>query len=545
MTENLDAGLIARWPFRAGAADPVGAPLRVQNHGVRMGEPGPRPGMAAARFDGQDSFLEVSDHPALRWGTRAFTIAGWVHTDAENGDAVGDLIGKFDADTRTGLNLGILTSAGMTSTAQPNYRNLQFGLDQGSDPRWHDCGRPGRAVLVAGLKVADGALYASTLETGEAERGRLWRYEDDGRWADLGNPVGCNVVHSVAQFDGTLYCGLGRFMGEGSALGSLPNRTPGGQVYRVTTDGRWTYCGHPGSEDATPDDVPTVGYASGKADDAFALTVYRGRLYGVSNHRRGAFVYEGGERWTYVGPDLRILSLTIYRGSLYALINGGPVYRYGGGSAWVFCGCPPGSTQTYGAVTSKGRLYVGTWPEGEVHRYDGGETWTTLERVGYEREIMAMGLYNGKVYVGSLPMANVWRMDAERFTFLDTLDPAPAPLRRVWAMAVYRGRLFAGTLPSGRVCAMEAGQMATWDHAFPAGWRHVAAVRDGGTLRLYVDGMPVVSSRAFDAREHDVSNDRPLTIGFGANDYFQGLLSDLRLYDRPLAASEVAGLATR
>ncbi len=92
-----------------------------------------------------------------------------------------------------------------------------------------------------------------------------------------------------------------------------------------------------------------------------------------------------------------------------------------------------------------------------MHRYEGGEAWTALERVGYEREIMAMALYNGKVYVGSLPMANVWRMDAERFRFLATLDPAPAPLRRVWAMAVYQGRLFAGTLPSGRVCAMEAG----------------------------------------------------------------------------------------
>ena len=221
------------------------------------------------------------------------------------------------------------------------------------------------------------------------------------------------------------------------------------------------------------------------------------------------------------------------------------MYRYAGGSEWVSCGCPPGSTQTYAAVTSEGRLYVGTWPEGEVHRYEGGEAWTTLERVGYEREIMAMALYNGKVYVGSLPMANVWRMDAERFTFLGTLDSAPAPLRRVWAMAVYQGKLFAGTLPSGRVCAMEAGAMATWDHAFPPGWRHVAAVRDGQLLRLYVDGVPVAASGPFPASDHDVSNGRPLTIGVAVNDFFQGLLSDLRLYARPLPASEIAALAAR
>ena len=102
MSEAGDAGLIARWSFRPDSSAPAGAPLRVRNHGVRMGEPGPWPGMGSARFDGQGSFLEVADHPALHWGTRGFTIAGWVHTDAEDGDAVGDLVAKFDPDTLHG-----------------------------------------------------------------------------------------------------------------------------------------------------------------------------------------------------------------------------------------------------------------------------------------------------------------------------------------------------------------------------------------------------------------------------------------------------------
>ena len=546
MSERSDSGLIAHWPFTADCHEHAGAGLRVRNHGVQLSESGPRPGMGAAIFDGRSAFLEVEDHPALKWGAHGFTVAGWVHTSARSGDVVGDVIGKFDPGTRTGLHLGILTNAGVTSTAQPNYRNLHFGIDSGRpDTRWEDCGRPGNAVLVAALKVSRNRLYAGTLETGAEERGRLWRYEGDRRWVDLGNPVGCNVVHTVAEFDGALYCGLGRFMGPGSALGELPNRRPGGQVYRLTPEGGWIYCGHPGSEDATPEDAPTVGYASGKADDVLALTVYRGRLYCVSNHRRGAFVYVGGETWKYVGPDLRILSFTVHGGSLYALINGGPVYRYEGGSEWVYAGCPAGSTQTYGAVTSEGRLYVGTWPEGEVHRHDGGETWTLLGRVGYEREIMAMALYNGKAYVGSLPMANVWRMDGEQFTFLGTLDTASAPLRRVWSMAVFQGKLFAGTLPSGHVYAMEAGKMATWDRIFPEGWRHVAAVRDEGTLRLYVDGVQVAVSTAFDARDYDLDNDRPLTIGFGVNDYFDGLLSDLRLYRQALGDADIVDLARR
>ena len=548
MSEPSPHGLIAHWPFSTDCHERVGVGLTVRNHGVRIGGggSGPRPGTGAAVFDGQTAVLEVTDHPVLAWGTRAFTVAAWLHTSALENDVVGDVLCKFDRATRTGLHLGILTNGGVTSTSQANYRNLHFGIDSGRPaPRWDDCGRPGNAVLIAALKVASDQLYAGTLETGADERGRLWRYAGDRQWVDLGNPVACNVVHSVAEFDGALYCGVGRFMGEGSALGALPNRTRGGQVFRVDMDGRWTYCGHPGAVDATPEDVPTVGYASGKADDVFALTVYRGQLYCASNHRRGAFVYEGGESWRYVGPDLRILSFTVYRGRLYALINGGPVYSYEGEGEWTDCGCPAGSTQTYGAVTTEGRLHVGTWPEGEVHRYEGRQEWTSLGRVGYEREIMGMVLYNGKPYVGSLPMANVWRMDAGEFAFMGSLDTAAAPLRRVWAMAVYKGKLFAGTLPSGHVRSLEAGRMATWDRAFPPGWHHVAAVRDETRLRLYVDGVPVAASSPFDASDYDLSNGRPLTIGFGVNEHFEGLMSDLRLYGRALGAPEVAGLAAR
>ena len=141
-------------------------------------------------------------------------------------------------------------------------------------------------------------------------------------------------------------------------------------------------------------------------------------------------------------------------------------------------------------------------------------------------------------------MAKVWRMDAERFRFLATLDSAPAPLRRVWAMAVYQGRLFAGTLPSGRVCAMEAGTVATWDHAFPPGWRHVAAVRERGpaALRGRRGGRRVARvRRAGGRRDHRPAAHHRLR----RQRLLPGRLGDLRLYDRPLGAPEVAALAAR
>ena len=556
-------GLIAHWPLVDNVEDSVGSGLAVRNHGVQLGAPGPggRPG--AARFNGTDAFLEVPHHASLDLGSGDFTISAWIHTDADKSDVVGNIISKFDSEARRGFHLYVLTSAGVTSTAQPNYRHLHFGIDNARlDREWADWGRPGNAVHVMALVVSQGKLYGSTLETGADEMGHLWRY-DEGRWVDLGNPVGCNVVGTVTEYKGALYCGVGRYIGQGSDLGDLPNRTPGGQVYRVDPDGGWIYCGHPGAEDATPeesppgdfsahvhartpDEVATSAFSSGKADDLIGLTVYQGKLYCTSIHRRGAFVYEGGQDWKYIGPDARILSFTVYHGSLYALINGGPVYRYEGGSAWTYCGRPEKSIQTYSAVTHFGQLYIGIWPEAEVYRYDGGETWTPISaegRVGYERELMGIGLYNGKVYVGSLPMANVWRMDGRKFTFVGTLDTSAASLKRVWSMAIYQGKLLGGTLPSGHVRAIEAGKLATWDQVFPGGWRHVTALKRGSALHLYVDGKQVAVTSGFNPGLYDLNNTQPLLIGFGAHDYFNGLMSDLRLYNRALEEAEITVLA--
>ena len=556
-------GLIAHWPFADDCEEQVGG-LVTRNRGVELSGSGPRGESGAAVFSGDGAFLEAEDHPALHVGSGEFTVAAWVRAAADNGDVVGDLVSKFDPDTRRGLQLSIVTNSGVTSTAQSNYRNLHFGIDAGMDPEWTDRGRPGNAVFVTALTVAQGKLYAGTLETGADEMGRLWRYGDDGTWLDLGNPVGCNVVHTVAEFDGGLYAGFGRYIGQSSDLDETRNTTPGGQVYGLEPDGRWVYCGHPGAEDATPeeaqtagfanhvhaktpDEVASTGFSTGKADDVLALTTYQGRLYCTSNHRRGAFVYQGGEDWRYIGPDHRLLSFTVYRGRLYTLVNGGMVYRYEGGAEWSYCGRPEGSIQTYSAATHAGRLYVGTWPEGQVHRYEGGEAWVGVGsegRVGFEREIMGMALYNGKVYLGSLPMANVWRMDGDQFTFVGNLDTTPTTLRRVWSMAVYRGELFAGTLPSGRVYSAAAGQLASWDQAFPDGWHQVTAVRDRTGLRLYVDGKQVATSPPPGTRAFDLSNDSPLRIGFGPHDCFRGRISDLRLYGRSLDTPEIERLAT-
>jgi len=158
-----------------------------------------------------------------------------------------------------------------------------------------------------------------------------------------------------------------------------------------------------------------------------------------------------------------------------------------------------------------------------------------------------MVVYNGKLFAGTLPLARVYRYDGgTTWNYTGNLDLTPdAKYRRVWPLAVYRGKLFAGTLPSGHIFSLEAGKCATYDRALPPGWRHVAAVRCGGLLKLYVDGKCVAQSSAFNGPDYDLSNHQPLRIGLAQHDYFNGKMRDLRIYSRALNEADVRALNKR
>jgi hypothetical protein len=74
------------------------------------------------------------------------------------------------------------------------------------------------------------------------------------------------------------------------------------------------------------------------------------------------------------------------------------------------------------------------------------------------------------------------------------------------------------------------------------GWRHVAATYDGATLSYYVDGVLRQSSN--EGSGNLPQNNNVLDIGRYANDndYFGGLIDELRVYDHALSAAEVAAL---
>lgn len=73
------------------------------------------------------------------------------------------------------------------------------------------------------------------------------------------------------------------------------------------------------------------------------------------------------------------------------------------------------------------------------------------------------------------------------------------------------------------------------------GWKHLAAVRQGRTLKLHVDGRLAAASEVA-AGDLDVSSGAPLLIGFGPQSHFRGKLRDVRLYNRALGEQEIQSL---
>ncbi|MFH1570670.1 MAG: LamG domain-containing protein [Gemmatimonadota bacterium] len=523
---NLQTGLIGHWPLDRGPRDCSGAGLTTVARAVGFGavEPG---APASAAFDGATSRLEVAPDPRLDTGTGDFAAALWVCAGDDGVDVAGDLLSRYDPESRRGWHLGLVSLPGVT-TSMANDRNLHFGVDQAvSEPGWTACGRPGRAVFVYALTVFAGHLYAATCEPGAGEAGHVYRYEGGG-WVDCGAPAACNSVTCLASLDGHLYCGVSRYRLSGSCLPDSPNQTPGGGLYRYGGGTQWVQVGQ--LED----------------EGVHCLSAFAGRLYAAPMRSHQVYEFDAGGRGRPIGPPARVMSLGFWNGHLYALTSGADsVYRYDGDGAWTDCGCPPGTHQQYSFLVHQDQPLVGTWPLGEVFRFAGPGQWASCGSPGYSREVMGMALYNGQVYAGTLPMGDVYRYGGGRaWAFTGSLERSHGfQLRRAWSMAVWGGRLYCGTLPSGLVYSYQAGRLVTWDRRFPDGWHHVAAVRRGRGLELFVDGRTAARSADFDPAVFDLSNGRPLLIGAGQHDVFRGRLRDVRLYGRALEASEVAALA--
>jgi hypothetical protein len=245
------------------------------------------------------------------------------------------------------------------------------------------------------------------------------------------------------------------------------------------------------------------------------------------------------------------------------------------GEKWDYAGIPAApvqTLQTHSLEVYQGKLCAGTWPEGKVAVYEGGEEWRVIGRVGEDgTEVNSLVVYNGKLYGGSIPRAEVCRYDGslqwtslKRFYSPEGWRPEPPSQvggrptnqqvnewSRVTSLTTHAGRLFAsiGSCTSsildapcdvrGRVFSMEAGKCVSYDDDLGPGWKHLAAIRDDGRLKLYVDGKLVAHSSDFNPADYDLSTSQPLRIGFGQTDYFSGKIREVRMYNRALTDAEI------
>lgn len=73
-------------------------------------------------------------------------------------------------------------------------------------------------------------------------------------------------------------------------------------------------------------------------------------------------------------------------------------------------------------------------------------------------------------------------------------------------------------------------------------WVHLAASFDGSTKSLYVDGAladQIEGTVNFDTNDLNIGGDRDTAFGYATD----GLIDDIRLYDRALSAGEIAAIA--
>ncbi|MBW7890065.1 MAG: LamG domain-containing protein [Chitinophagaceae bacterium] len=533
---ELSQGLAGYWPLSGDISDKSGNDLQTIMHGsvqLNVADANSQSNSAAS-FDGRSAWLEVPANPKLQLGTGDFSVAGWIHTEEALDDVPGDIISQYDPSSRKGFHLSLKTNDVTTNPA--NTRQLDFGIDDNLSSTWEEYGRPGNALLAFGLVNYKGELYAATCEAGATERGHVYRYTGDRKWVDCGFLDSSNSVISFAVLNGELYAGTGHYRVGGSSLPESENIKPGGRVFRYVAPDKWEDCGQ----------LPEVDCIGG-------MVVYNGKLYATSMKPPASFYrYEGGKEWVDCGvPDgKRVVNMAVYDGYLYATSwDWGHVYRYDG-NTWTDCGQvgeEKVNTQTYAFAVYRGNLYVATWASGRVYRFDGIKQWTDIGRLGEELEVMGMLVHNGRLIAGTLPLGEVYSYEGDTtWLMMDQLDKTPdVKYRRVWTMAEYDGKVFCSTLPSGKIYGYEAGKSVMSPDEISAGWQHVAAIKTADRLRLFVNGKIVSETKIPDSVKMNLNNGLPLQIGFGPNDYFNGRLRELRLYNRALNEREIRALSTK
>jgi len=489
-----------------------------------------------------------------------FTISLRVGVPEDRAGAAGGLAAKFDPATRTGFNLGTVSSAGGYNGPSDELR-VSFGIDAGSEPRWFDRGRPSPTsnYVSNSLTVFDGAIHAATSDApAEADRGHVFRHHGDTAWEDLGQ-VGREGAHGVGPLivhRGSLYAATWNYDWTRVHDETLePCR-----VYRYESPGRWQDCGQPG-----------------ESRRIFSLASYGGELLAMGDDST-VHAHRGDGAWERVARfDTFAHPTTVHAGRLVLGMLQPATVRWFDGTAWDDLGNPLGDParcdEIHTLVTYRGALHAGTWPLGRVARWDARRRrWQQAGRLGDSSEIMALNVYNGKLYGAAIPRAEVFRYerDASWTSLRRLFDPpgwAPVLVRnmgtpegfrrhrewtRVTSLTQHDGLVFAsvGSCTSaaadapadvrGTVHAFGAGVVATTPRTLEPGRRLIAAVRRGGTLTVYVDGREAATARG--DVTGSIATGAALRIGEDETGRCTGDVDRFQTFDRALDAREISAL---
>jgi hypothetical protein len=559
-TSRGDSGLIGHWRLKGDCRDSSGLGNHGVNHGVDLEH---------GAFNGEGAYIEVPHSPSLNLGTGDFTISAWIYTPQNLDDIVGDVIDMYDPALRRGITLTVNSSAG-GYLSQGTDRHVHFGIDNAKTTDFVDCGRPNLTsnYVSNSLTVFKGKLYAATTDAQDRKEWcHVYRYEGGRKWTDCGRVgqgrttgVGPMIVHN-----GELYVATWTLDWTRNRNG---NYDPG-RVYRYLGGTQWEDCGQP-SENTTLN----------------SLASFKGKLYaGGGPQTWGVYVRGEDNRWSPSkifpkrGPE-RCYPHAMCRHNGKLFVAYPTAYSFDG-NAWnqvgdpVYAGKNP-NLQTHSMTIYQGKLHAGTFPEAKVAAYQGGKSWQEVGRVGKDgSEVNSLVVYNGKLYGGSLPRAEVCRKDGgsdewtslKRFYAPEGWDPGEVvgaaredyiAWCRATSLTVYDGKMFLSTgsctssildAPAddirGKVFSMEAGKVASYDDDLGPGWKHLAAVREAGLLKLYINGKLVAKSTPFDAAQYDLTTDQPLRIGFGQTEYFAGRMADVSMYKRAVGETELQELCAR
>ncbi|MFP4645918.1 MAG: LamG-like jellyroll fold domain-containing protein, partial [Candidatus Woesearchaeota archaeon] len=291
------------------------------------------------------------------------------------------------------------------------------------------------------------------------------------------------------------------------------------------------------------------------------LAVYDGKLYSTNKDSDDVYVYNG-ESWSKSG-DVGAMprGMVVYEDRLYVANKDSDDIFVFDGTSWsnkTDVGDGPESLSVY-----DNKLHVSHMYSDNIHSYD-GDDWTVSKELGSRPTGMAT--YRDRFYTISRKSEEVWEYSDDDWfrtenilgdglvVYGDKLYTSAGYVYdgQTWSDSgiiggsVYDGKLYYGE--NGKVLEYGSGK-SLWVNKSD-GTQTLTVIVDNAEIKIAVDG-DVKASDSYDFNFLGNSDDLFFGKGFGSSqspvrggndEYFNGDLDNVKLFDRALSGSEVSAL---